>query len=448
MEEDKQERERKREIKRKQKREREKSGLKLHHFRFVKFMEYLKEHDAVISVLPEGASEHTNRRLEYDFKDGDGLKINQLLIQALNIEPDRVQDYITNSGDLKLIHAIGERFRGFGNFITSIEYYFESDTPVDEVSKLADDSSPFNLSRVLFLPANSDKSNVEDLLANATSNFITRQLPKLFERRFNQEKQLDDNPRKRFVKLPYSGFPFKDHLREIEDNLNEWLRNTKSMEYDYFQERRGSMLQTYDALRSDLPKPLFMPGYVDYLIPGGDLDRQKHLYDDRNLLNELLEIPARSRENDLILHRYELIWYLVDQNVPFSDWEYEIQILLLIIFYEHTSLVEAISDLAGRLVLQTRYIVYGSDDGSVNKAQEHGLDIETLAVFLQNYQFKKGLESAFSIHENQILENALAKYPEPGVVKHKKSYESIQQTIGDMLFDFFEAKLKEGYHVP
>lgn len=67
----------------KDKREREKSSLKLHHYRFVKFMEYLKKHNAVIHILPEGASEGSSRRLEYDFKCDGNTNVKNLIIQAM-----------------------------------------------------------------------------------------------------------------------------------------------------------------------------------------------------------------------------------------------------------------------------------------------------------------------------------------------------------------------------
>lgn len=434
----------------KEKRKQKESGLKLHHYRFVKFIDYLKRHEGEIKIVKEDEATGERHSLTYNLGERGGLPFKDLIIEALNIREARAEDYITNSRGLTNTHAIGERYSGLGNTITSIEFYFSDDTPLGEKSSLKDYYDPYAIRLPGEIEQIEDKSDVEKLRKKTLSNFLNIQFKEHVISSFRDCAE-DDKPREILQYLnAYTIGLFARESKQLQKYLVK-QNKVHDLSFEIFDNQRKDMVEAYCQLAENLPPPLFIPGYIDFKFPRRVLQKDKN-YDKEEfdvkveyILNNVKAAPLK----EIINFRYEILWYLIDRNITVDDWHSKVQVLLLIVNYECYALQNGLFDFVDDLMIKKiRFVVFGMDGDNCIKAQRDSLDIDELVSVLFNYQFNRGVDQAFKVQDNQILNYPLYKYPEAGALKQPLTKLYIMDSIFHALGDHFENRLESGSGVP
>ncbi|NBC04887.1 MAG: hypothetical protein GVY20_14430 [Bacteroidetes bacterium] len=423
-------------------------GLKLHHYRFVKFIRYLKDHDAEIKIKIKDNSTGETFPLIYNVAEKGGLTLNSLLVEALNIHPDRAEDYITNKLGPKDTHPDGERFVGLGKVINAIEFYFNSDSPVDEASRLFDGFDPFSIRGITYSVMEEHKKDKEKIKENLKSSFFTEQLASLFYKEFNKAVQLDKD-----VGGVFQGynvidyFPFNTQLHELDQS---YRKSGFSIEPDKkilkFERMLYEMIEEYQRMAENLKHPQFMPSYIDFIIPKSRDDM--FLYHAKEpTTSHLIENGNFKTFDELIDYRYELIWRLTDEVEDVNNWPLHIQTLLLLTYYEYAAIEMVIKWLVVTSGNDVRFIVYGSDNGTTLKAQQDSLTADRLSRLLSKYHFKNGLADTFEIKDKQILKHYLSLYPEPHAVKHHNTSKDIEDALLTEIHSYLEEMYVKGLNL-
>lgn len=419
--------------------------LKLHHDRFVQFIDYLKEHDAEIRIWNKNDITGEKTPLDYGLGESDGLKINNLIAEALNIDITVANDYVSNPSTRENKHPIGDRWSGFGNIITAIEYYFKSDTPLVEKSELNHDDNPYSIRNLVDSEIAEYSKDKSTIISSSKSNFLTKRIKKQYLNRFMEI--VDSEKTKELLKgyNPEANYPFADQLEQLCLLKKESSKNL--FNYQEFVLKFDDIITEYIRITKNLKSPMFMPSYLDFKLPYGNYNPMLHEEFLESITSKTEENISSNQTEIIINYRYELLLRYIVSSKKVEEWPLYAQVLLLISYYENCSINDTIWTLSVSLLKEAQFVVFGSDDGKKVKAQEDSLSLEALSDKLSKYQFKEGLDKAFVITEHQILKKPLQKYPEPHAVKHRRKPGQITDSIFFKMFYYFKMMYKKGLHI-
>jgi hypothetical protein len=450
--------------------------MNVHQKRFVQFMKYLKKQDAKITVKHKDIRSGETFADVYSF-DSKDLPMASLIAEACNIRESLASEYISRVRPLDDSHSHLLKVPGMGRIIHAIEFYFSSDKAIGQESifnlqknpysirnnniscsdKAIDHESVFNLQNNPYSERDNNVSHSDNMSLKEVrkefndakfvkeSNFLTENLKYEFLEGF---RSLTFNYNYGIYKHEIDRYyPFSDEINQL-NNLHRHLK----IHYIFNDEESEKLSSTfreyfilYLAQFPRLEKAMFLPGYLDFYIPYCKYD----VFFQNLIKDNLEEIISNGIEStpklDLINYRYEIIQDLKDKGTKVENWPVSIQALLLLTHYENIAIKRGVSSLSHTLIRDIRFIVYSSNKKSEVDVQQHNITLEELSLILRDYQFTKGLDNTFSVHDNQLLSSNLSRYPEHHAVKNltleDKIFECISEKVRESIIDNFNKNL-------
>jgi len=410
----------------------------LHYHRFGRFLRYLKEHKAEIHINVCNKKTGRSRTVKYiTAPQKDRQNLEDLLIQALNITETQAREYSSRKLGLDDKHYVGDRNPDIGSVIHAIEYYFNSDTPIGEVSIFEKESNPFSIrsfdinalirsrghESLEFKELHKEFNNISNLVS---SNFLTDLITKHFSDEFINV-QSDDLKSQLFYGGNPSLYLFEDELNQLSNLYFPFLDESSESDIGHFEKVYEKLTKIYIDQLNSLNSALIIPGYIDFRTPYAGFNMFTRIMISEIFNHELdnnIQMKAK-----LIDYRFEVIKYFKTSNTKFSDWPTEIHALILLTYQENNAMRNAIWNAVTHLLKDIRFIVFTSKEGKVLNFQKDSLTIDELSELLTKFRFQKNVYDCFTIDRHIILNQELYRYPDHHAAKNSIDKKDISSAL-------------------
>lgn len=431
--------------------------VKVHHYRFAKFMAYLKDHNATIKI--HVSDKEPPIIYSADTKEG-GLSFVHLLMDALNIPDTKATEYTRKKIGLTDYHSNKDQAsKEIGKVIDSITFYLNSDGPVDEIGNTLTKEHPFSVRNTQYLSIRPKNRYVEtsptirkqrwnhyfSKIYRQSPHWTLIELSSFFQGSFTMQEMCK------------SSFPFFNQLQELDPKYNDLLRASfegKEVEDDQIEEVNefvdvlNGITTYYDEFQNKNEAPAtVIPGYWDFLYPYNKklcLEFIKKRFSDSS---ELLDLNKSTIE-DFINHRYEILWLLVDQNLKVESWEVRHKALLFWTMLEYESFRLLLTSCRHQLFDDLRFIIYSSKDNQAPDYQHDSINLDELCHILSKYNFRDGIRDTVQISGINLIKGKLFKYPEHHTAKGSLEFKEIYPVINEELKRYFYTWISDDLNIP
>ncbi|MCH8547386.1 MAG: hypothetical protein LAT80_00825 [Balneolaceae bacterium] len=395
-------------------------NVKLHFHRFSRFLRYLKENDAVIELSVESGSADQKYQQVYTARKRDGNpSIEDLVSDALNISGSMARDYTNRKLGLDDRHSDADKIYATGQVIDAITMYLNSDGPKDEENQRL-------LSKQLF----SNRKGGVQTPWEFHKQFNPFGLKKKTDRSIyllSEFKSFQDNivlalqaiPTV-IVDLSHRNDPsvlFSTLLKELRAIYGDRLAPSfKTGSFGLIRSLKRIEQYYTDFQHSDNPDQLLFPGYIDFTIPHSKnlaLSSSNSIFSEKLTAQHIRDLTLE----ETILYRYEILWSILEEDIPLSECGTFVHAVLLLTDSESLAFELLITDAVEKILQDLRFVIYYSDLHHGPNLQQDSLTLADLSEILSRYNFRNGLENSIEISGSNLLNTSILKFPEPHIAK-------------------------------
>jgi len=424
--------------------------VNIHFFRFAKFLRYLQEYDATIeTVNPENGETIIYR---HD-KSSDGLPLENLVSDALDIEHEYARDLLSRRLTLSDRQSNKEKIKKLGDTVYGIT--------VHKSDKGRSDELPIPITKISYKYYHL-KSYSKPPFSDLT------ELHSEGEEEMNKHREFSIDPKwkdilhkyvndsvagyvndqdfiSRVAGVNFVGFPvFEVPILQLKMVLKEEnMRVNENKSVLKLKEELLKLVRVYNqVLEQHNIQNSIIPNYRDFTILTNEdlIDKCIGLYfEDRS--DQFLELAYSFSTQELIYFRYEVLNKLIIKQENVEEWPMQFQALLMLSNYELEGVHALFRELIANELNSIRYTFLTKNSHNNTRIQETNLTIDKLLEYIQQYDVSELLEDIFKLKGNHILEKPLFKYPVKEAVNYNYPTFEIRKKLNQIIEQFIRQKL-------
>lgn len=411
--------------------------VNIHYHRFARFLRYLRDNDAVITVKEKRESRPPTEFIFTSPSRDGNPSINDLIAHVLDLDDTSIHDLLSRKIAVDDKHSDGDRVPIEpgkvieGLLFNTTTLHKQYDTDIHNLGRIFSARRGRAFSRKQY----ESFVSLDEMLphySNKTHFAILNKLPLLISKHITLLLKTQES----FLELYLvESFPFYKQLKEL---------LTTDIEPDVWLllENIGDYYQTY--YNKDETDKSILPGYWDFLLLF-NREEVKNATGESLLLEQLQRFDF-NLEN-WVKYRYELLWELVEKNVPLASWSAESKALLILAVLEFRAGHSVATRAAETVYLDLNFIILASNGTRKYNFQQISVTTKELAYILPKYHFKNGLKNTIKVQGNNILTDSITKYPESEAIPTTYSDFDIVYEIEDKIERYYFNQVREALHI-